>query len=159
MNAHDVLIRQIERGIDSLFRAARALPADRLTWSPVPGARSALDQLQEIATIGGRGVFADAHLKRKMEWDPEKMAQWKSERAKITDLNELERMTRESCADLFEAIRNTESGDLSATVEMPFPGDFTLADIYSYYSWNMGYHEGQINYIASLVEAEQPTHA
>lgn len=148
MDARDLICRQNERQIDSLFRAARALRTEKLTWKPAPGARSALDQLQEIAT--SYTEFADAYRKRKVEWNPKEFARWMQERSQYTDLDELERMTREGNAKLAEEIRATDLADLSLPVEMPFPGDFTVADIFSYYSWNAAYHEGQIYYIGSL---------
>lgn len=149
MTATELLIRLTQRELDSLFKAARALPADKLDWKPAPGARSALDQLQEVATF--YTTFKSSHDERRFEWSQEKFADWKAERAKITDLDELERITRESYAEVVEKVAALSPEDLSLPVEVPFPGEYTLADIYSYYYWNASYHEGQITYIATLL--------
>jgi len=149
LTAIDLTIRLTERQIDSLFKAARALPADKLDWKPAPGARSALDQLQEIATSYDQ--FKSAHLERKVEWSQEMFGQWMADRSQYTDLDVLEKMTREGYGKMIADLQAIDPENLTLSVSMPFPGDYTLADIYTYYYWNATYHEGQINYIASLL--------
>lgn len=142
MTAQELLCLQIDRNTDQLFRAARTIPEDKLNWTPNPNLRSALDQLQEIATADS--VFRAAYTERSIEWSPEIMANWVAERSKITDINELERLTRESNKSLCEFIMSVDGDYLSLPVKMPFPGEFDVAYIFSYYPWNMAYHEGQI---------------
>lgn len=149
MNAIELLIYLIEKKQKDVFAAARRLPADKLDWQPAPGARSALDQLQEIATAGE--YFSAAHRERKIEWSPERMQEWMEARSKITDLDELEKRCDANTQALFEDMRKMSESDLTLPVQMPFPGEFNLADILAYHLWNMGYHEGQINYIGSLL--------
>jgi hypothetical protein len=143
----------IERQLDSLFRAARTLPADKLDWKPAPGSRSALDQLQEVATSPDQ--FRAAHAERKMEWSEEKFVQWMAERGELTDLDQLERHAKESHARLFAEIRAMSEEDLELPVQMPFPGEWKVADIFAYYHYNASYHEGQITYIRTLLEQAQ----
>lgn len=151
MNAIDLLIYLTERQIDSIFRAAAAIPADKLEWAPTPGNRSALDQLQEVATAPV--AFWSAYSERKVEWDQEKFEKWKAERSKITTLPELEKLTRENIAKVVEFMRGLDPSELTAPVELPFPGSYNLADVLAYNYWNMGYHEGQITYIAAMLES------
>jgi len=150
MNAIDLLIHLTERQIDSIFRAVAAIPAEKLTWSPTPGNRSALDQLQEVATAPI--AFWSAYSERKVEWDEEKFNKWREERSKITDLGELEKLTRENIAKVAEFMRGLTEDELTAPVQLPFPGSYSLADVLAYNYWNMGYHEGQITYIATMIE-------
>jgi hypothetical protein len=49
-----------------------------------------------------------------------------------------------------ETIGKTHDSDLGIEIEMPC-GAMTLEQIVSYPYWNMCYHEGQINYIASML--------
>ena len=151
MTAQELLIYLTEKKIGDLFSAARRLPPDKLEWKPAPGARCALDMLQEVATAHRQ--FKSAHLERKIEWDQDKMANWFRERSKYTDLDELERMTRENTAEISAFLREMPVENFQLPVQMPFPGDFNLADILAYTYWNMSYHEGQINYIGSLLSA------
>lgn len=150
MEISDYLISRIQKQLDMLFAAARRLPADKLDWKPAPGARSAIDQLQEIAT--SVDTFWDAHAERKMVWSDETMAKWQAERSKLTTLDELEAKTRESHERLFDFIRTVTPDQMSEPVEMPFPEPFDLAYVLTYYFYNAAYHEGQINYIGSLLK-------
>lgn len=151
MNANEFLIYLIEREIDSLFRAARALPADKLAWQPGPATRSALCQLQEVATASEQ--FWSIYETKTMEWSDEAFAKWKEERSKITDLDELEKLTRANLGKVVEYIRGLDPSEYTVPVSLPFGNDFKMADVLAYPYWNMSYHEGQINYIASLLES------
>lgn len=142
MTAQELLCIQIERHTDQLFRAARSIPEDKLNWKPNPNLRTALDQLQEIATADS--VFRAAYIDRAIEWSPDLMANWVERRSKITDLDELEKLTRESNNRLCEFIMSVDDDYLRLPVKMPFPGEYDVAYIFSYYPWNMAYHEGQI---------------
>src|SRR3954470_21464432 len=109
MNAQELLIHLTNKQVDALFRAARALPADKLDWKPAPGARSALDQLQEVATALPQ--FWPIYTERKMAWDEGKFAKWMEDRAKITSVDELERLTKESRKELCDFIRTVPGSD------------------------------------------------
>jgi len=148
MDAYEFLSSQTTRQIDKLFAAARALPEERLNWKPSENSRSAVDMLQEVATALGR--FADAWNRRKIEWDQEKFMSWQQERAKLTSLDELEARTRQETEDFLQTIKSIDASQWTEAVEMPFPGEFTVADVLSYHLWNMSYHEGQIYYIGTL---------
>ena len=148
MKTIEFLTYLTEHQIDGLFEAARALPADKLAWKPAPGARSALDQLQEVATAPA--WFTDTHKKRKMEFDMEAFQKWREERSKITDIDELEKLCRANMRTYLDSIKDLDEAELGDKYEMPFPGEFKLADILTYHFWNISYHEGQINYIQTL---------
>jgi uncharacterized damage-inducible protein DinB len=150
MTANDLLIRQLRRQIDSFFEAVHAIPADKLDWQPSPNSRSALDQLQEVATLFS-GV-ADAVRARKLTFTPEMMEEWLTERKKLTDVAEIEKITREGTEKFIEFIQSLSPDDLSDNVEMPWPGEFQVGDLLSYHYWNMAYHEGQIYYIGTLLK-------
>lgn len=91
---------------------------------------------------------------RKLEFTPESFAESVVERQKVTDLAELERMTREGTEELLAFVRTVSESELGDKVEMPWPGEFTVADLLGYHSWNMGYHEGQIYFIGGLLAKE-----
>jgi uncharacterized damage-inducible protein DinB len=151
MTALELLADMTRRQLDSFFEAVRAIPADKLDWQPSPGSRSALDQVQEVAT-----VFAGipkAVTERKLEFTPEAFAQMVADRKKVTDLAELEKMTREGTEKLIEFILSVPASELQDTVAMPWPGDYRVASLLGYHNWNMAYHEGQINYIGTLLAA------
>lgn len=152
MTAQETLARQYRRALTTLFRAAHSLPADKIDWSPAPGMRSTLDQLQEIATCVD--YFWEGHASRKVTWSPEIHAAWLKDRAQFDTLEAVEAKINSSSERLIEFILAAPTEDLGLPVEMPFPGDFLLADILGYYAWNVAYHEGQISYIKFLLDAE-----
>lgn len=149
MTAIDFLIYNTQRRLDAIFEVARTIPADKLDWKASAESRSALDQLQEVATCVDE--FWAAHAERKVEWNPEKFVAWQERRGKITDLDELQKIANEEHARLFEAMRGMSEEYLALPVEMPFQRPFTVLDILAYYSWNASYHEGQITFIKTLL--------
>lgn len=149
MNANELLVYLTRRQLKSLFEAARALPADKLDWKPAPEARSALDQLQEFATALSQ--FGNAWTERKIEFNPEKFTEWKAERSKHTSIDELEKIATEQTEEFIKFLETVKPDDYDLPVDMPFPGEFTMADVLSYHYWNGAYHTGQITYIASLL--------
>lgn len=150
MNSIDSLVRNTERQLDRFFDAVKSIPADKLDWKPAPGARSVLDQVQEVATVFQS--IPDAVSNRKLAWSDDMYATMMAERQKLTDLAQLEAQTREGTAQLVEFIRTVREDELNDVVEMPWPGDFRVADLLGYHSWNMAYHEGQIYFIGTLLE-------
>lgn len=152
MTANELLIRQLRRQIDSFFEAVHAIPADKMEWQPSPNSRSVLDQLQEVATVFAS--LPEAVTARKLDFTPEMMEEWQAKRRQLTDVPELEKMTREGTEKLIEFIQSFDANGLGDPVEMPWPGDFRVADMMSYHYWNMAYHEGQIYYIGTLLKQD-----
>ena len=152
MTANELLIHLTRSQIKETFDAARQLPTERLNWQPAPGARSALDQLQELATA--LDFNWDVYTQRKVEWSQEKAERWTSYRAQFTDIDTLEKMAMTGTERLAEFLSIFDPADYSAPVEFPFPGEFNMADCLAYHYWNATYHNGQINYIASLIPEE-----
>ena len=149
MDALELITYQTRRQLHSFFEAVHGIPADKIDWQPAPGSRSALDQLQEVAVVF-QGI-PDAVTNRKLVMTPEDFEQYQADRKKITDVAELERMTREGTEKLLGFLAGVKPEELNENVEMPWPGEFKVADLLNYHNWNMAYHEGQINYIGSLL--------
>ena len=149
MTANELLIHLTRSQVKETFDTARQLPADKLDWQPAPGARSALDQLQELATA--LDFNWDVYVTRRVEWSAEKAERWKAHRSQFTDIDELERMAMAGTERLSAFLATFDSAEFSAPVEFPIPGEFNMADCLSYHYWNATYHMGQINYIASLL--------
>lgn len=150
MNATELLCYLTEKQIDRLFEIAHKFPADKLDWKPDGNTRSALDQLQEVSTA--LTEFLPGIKSRKVEWAPERFAKWVEYRSKITSVDELEKLARESTKELLDYMRTIPEADLDLDVEMPFPGNFKVADVISYHLWNASYHEGQINMLSFMLE-------
>lgn len=152
MNSLELLCRLTHSQVDRLFAAAKSIPADKLDWKPGPGARSALDQIQEVATAVDQ--FWSVFLDKRVDWSPEKFQKWMEERAQITCLEQAEAVCREQTKRLTEFVMALPESALDDPVETPVPGFDRYADVLAYHLWNAGYHEGQINYIASLLASD-----
>lgn len=149
MNSIELLCRATERQLDKLFMVAKQIPEDKLDWSPGEGSRSALDQLQECATA--IETFWPSYEKRKMEWSDEMFREWMAERAKLKTMTELEAVCRTQVRKLLDFTKGLTEEQLDEKVQLPFPGDYTLADVILYNQWNMAYHEGQIMYLLQMM--------
>lgn len=149
MTAADVLVRQLERELDSFLKIVKRVPEDKLDWVPQEGLRSVRDQFQEVATIVGD--HWEIYEERKMEWDQARWAAYMERRAKVHTIEDLEARLRADTDRLIAFVRALPADDLMATTEMPFPGDHRVVDNVTYHLWNMSYHEGQISTILQML--------
>ena len=138
-----------EKAAVDLEAAYLKLPADKRQWNPAPKARSAADQVAECVLLNTNS----ATLLHARVFDPKfDMAAFVKKQTEIMQNEEaLLPALRESAAQAVAAIRAVPDSDLSVEVPMPW-GAMSLTRIIAYPYWNMGYHEGQITYIASLLE-------
>ncbi|RYD48628.1 MAG: hypothetical protein EOP60_15325 [Sphingomonadales bacterium] len=150
MTAADYLAHQTNRQLERLIEAVRAIPADRMNWSPTPGARSALNQLQEMATIGDAFPSPDP---TKIEFTPEQYGAWVEDMASRTDIEALIDSLRDYTRRQIEAVRAVPTEKYLVPLENPFGADMKVIDGLTYHNWNMAYHEGQIRYIESLLKS------
>ena len=131
-----------------LEAALNRIPEDKRAWSPMGEARTALDMMAEVAMLNGNS--ADM-LTRKTWPDDFSMDDYFKQKAELAqDWSAVKALFDKNTARLVETVRALSDDDLATLVDMPW-GPMTLQQIASYPSWNMSYHEGQINYIASML--------
>lgn len=148
MSLQKFLATATPKAADNLITALERLPEDKRAWSPQGDARTALDMVAEIALLNG----TTAGMIRGKSW-PEgyDMNAYFAEKTELAkDETKCRELLKENTADVLAAIAATTDEDLEVQVQMPW-GPMSLADICSYPYWNMSYHEGQINYIASML--------
>jgi hypothetical protein len=148
MTANDVLVRQLERQLESFIKTFEKVPADKLDWAP-EGCRSALDQGQEVATV--IGDHWELYESRKMEWSDEGFVEWLNARSQLKTRGQILDRLKQDTQKLIDFARTLPATELMATTEMPFPGEFRVVDNITYHTWNMSYHEGQINMILMML--------
>ena len=151
MTAADLLERQTRRQLDRFLQAARSIPKERLDWKPAPGARSALDQIQECATIND--LMPDLYQTRRLEFTPEMGAEMELRMREHTDRETLLEMLAASVEREIARMRAVPEDEYDLPVEMPWPPPMSVVDVMGYLVWNLSYHEGQINYIASMLDS------
>lgn len=150
MNIKDLVIRATNHSVDQLFRNARAVPADRLEWSPLDQGRSVLNQLQECAYSASWALGLMEH--RKFMDSPEMWEQLRKEQAALTTVDLCEAKCREMTAKLIQAIEAFPESEYEQTVALPFGGGMVMnmVEIMLIHQWNCDYHNAQICYIQTL---------
>ena len=142
------LAQATPKAAEDLETALLRLPEDKRNWSAGGDARSALDMVAEVALLNGTTAQTLENRRFPDDYDFAVYAQSKAELAQ--DWPTLKTMLDENTARVVEAIRAVPDEDLAVEVPMPW-GPMTLAQLMSYPFWNACYHEGQINFIASLL--------
>jgi uncharacterized damage-inducible protein DinB len=135
----------------NLFRTAKAMPADKLTWKPSDTARSALDQLQECAQAAL--WFLPMVMEHKSpSFKPEQFEEGRKARQQWDTLEKCEQVFWENTNKLLAAIRDAKDEDLGIQIQIPFAENWvaSLAEVLLFHYWNTTYHHGQINYIQTI---------
>ncbi len=144
----DFLASATLKAAADLETALLRIPEDKRGWSVMGDARTALDMAAECAML----CSSTAELMKSRVWDTNfdfaEYVRTKDELAK--DWNAVKELLAKNTAFAIDSINAIPDEALSAEITMPF-GTMTLAQIAAYPYWNMSYHEGQINYIASML--------
>lgn len=136
------------KSYEELIEAYMKLPEEKQIWKPESTARTAKNQFSECCLINS--YIADLILSQKI---PDGLfAKYPEELARVENLDNesLTAMLKESSLAVIASIHKVESDSLNQEIELPW-GIMTLSAIMAYPSWNMAYHLGQINYIASML--------
>jgi hypothetical protein len=144
----DQLVKQTQKAVDDICRAAEALPADKEAWSPGGEARTVLDQMREVATQAA--WFLPIIRDRKVpEFDRHAILEAKRLRESFDTIEQCAEAARSSTVELCQAISAFPESRLDEEIVMPFGGGsaMTMADVLGLPYWNMVYHLGQINQI------------
>ena len=131
-----------------LEKALLRLPEEKRNWSPAEKARTAMDQVAECAILNGSTSELIKTRTWNADYDFPEFLRKKEELAR--DWGAAKSLLNENTGKVIAAIGKVPDEDLGIVVDMPW-GPMTLAQIVAYPYWNMSYHEGQINYIASIL--------
>jgi len=133
---------------NELTAALARVPEDKRAWSPMGDARTALDQMAECALLSEwtADVIDARAWPKTMDMDG-----YLKEKARIAqNPGEIGALLEESVARVAKAILGLSNEEMAVVVETTF-GPMTWSQIATYPYWNMSYHLGQINYIASML--------
>ncbi len=152
MKIQTLLAEGARRAATELETALMQLPADKRNWSAGGAARSAIDMVAEVALLNGD--TADMILTKTglANFDADELNRRKA--ALDDDWPALKALLDENTARVAEAINASSDEDLTFEFAMPW-GAMTMTQIIEYPYWNAKYHEGQINFIASLLEVSK----
>ena len=151
MRYQDQVVKMTQKALDDVCRAAAAVPAEKLDWSPMGKARSVLNQMQEIATSGT--WFIPLVESRVLPVFDAEMAKAHTRfRNTFDTIEDCIAEARQSTGQLCQAIVAFPDVELDNEVTLPFgAGMTTMADVLAMHYWNMVYHLGQINQIQLML--------
>ena len=152
MRFQDGVVRITQKALDDVCRAALAIPAEKQDWSPGGDARSALNQMQEIAVAATwfLNVMQDLRVPR----EPERSIDETMERARqLKTIEECVEMARSTTSELCRAIAAFPPEALEVEATLPFGEGQTvsMADVLYLHAWNLTYHLGQLNQIQLML--------
>lgn len=136
------------RAATSIATALLNLPEDKRNWSPGGNARTALDMVAECAINNE----VTAALIEARKWADHDHAVYLANKAELvaSGWESVKALLDKNTERLVAVIRAVPDDALDIPIETPY-GSGPLSGIMTYPYWNMSYHEGQINYIGSLL--------
>jgi hypothetical protein len=144
----DFLAAATQKAAGDLVTALLRIPEDKRLWSAEDKARPALDLVAECAILNGY----TAELIQTGEWSTTNAAQFSQDKSAAIagDWDSLHALLMDSAQRVSAAVQATPDDKLGNEIQMPW-SKMTLAEVMAYPYWNMTYHEGQTNYIASML--------
>ncbi len=156
MNLQQHMINVTRNAANDAFKAAKAVRADKVDWSPMDEGRSTLDICRELAMCPSWCLSIISN-EPQPEWNEETMAKIKTEQEQWKTVEDCEAECNRRLAILFDYFGAMPDERLSETKWLPYDGgrEFTMPEMMGYPLWNFAYHEGQINYIQTLYGDKQ----
>lgn len=141
------IIAALNNSVTSLTKLINEL-GENASWSPLDKGRTALDQVAECALIAG---FAAGIIQSKevppVDWAAFETAKKGLAADSAATLAALAAKTGELTA----VLEGLSADDAAFEVTLPWGEVVTLAGLADVVYWNNTYHEGQINYIQTLL--------
>jgi len=137
-----------QHAAEGLKSAYLALSDEQRIARPAGKGRSAIDQIAECTIINGGAAEALSDPDSAAGYD---MARLESEKTALTaDPSALLAAFEASTKQLIDAISSVADDRLGVEIQLPW-GQWTYEKLMAHPSWNMTYHEGQVNYISTLL--------
>lgn len=149
MQVPDLVSELTLKAVESLFRNARAIPEEKLAWTPSESTRSALDQVQECAQFPK--YLAQVLRGETLEFTPVLFMQAAKEREEWTTLDECERICQFNTGLFLEEIKRHDQSRLSENVLTPWGATLSISELMMTHYWNMVWHTGQIAFIQRML--------
>jgi hypothetical protein len=143
------LAEGIIKAAADLEAAFARIPEDKRTWSPGESSRNALDQMAECAILNG---YTAETITTRQWMNTGGMEGYFASKAEAVEKGweYIEPLFKANVEKAAAAVRAFGTESLGSPIETPF-GTMKMTQILSYPYWNMCYHEGQINYIATIL--------
>lgn len=156
MNYQQHMTEVTKAAADEAFRYAKAVPADKVEWSPMENGRSVLDICRELAMCP---TWCKETIEKvgPPEFSEEAFAAIKKEQEQWKTVADCQNECNRRMDELFKFFGTISDEKLKETKWLPYDGgrDFTVSEMMDYPRWNFNYHLGQIAYIQTLLGDRQ----
>jgi hypothetical protein len=122
------------------------VPADKLTWSPTPTAKSALQIAVHVAAYSGRFASIIAAGKFPVKTGAEFRAEVEEAMQGITSVEQAEAMLRQGIADTCAALDNVKPEQIDSMIDSP-QGQTPFLFFMKVPAMHLEMHAGQIDYL------------
>lgn len=140
-----------DRAVSSMeffLRNFAYVPDDKLTYQPVPSAKSALRVAAHTALYAGR--FAQMIRDRRLP-TPDNLDEWVAERTAeeiaVTNRADIERIFREGTAEVVAALDSLTPEEVDMTLESGQGWTMPMRQLMNLPGWHATLHVGQIDYL------------
>jgi uncharacterized damage-inducible protein DinB len=128
------------------MKGLRFVPQAKRDWKPAPTAWSA----QEIAAhLSYWTIYFTKIVMGETLTAPDE-AGWRASTKELKDAAQTEQLTERLHQDFVMAVKGLSEKDLAREVELPW-GKETVASAIGGNFWHVTYHQGQLNYIQTLL--------
>ncbi len=148
--ANDYLADATDQAAEALLTAFSLVPEDKLTWQAGPTNRSALDMVAECAILNG----STAAVVEAGQWVDVDFPAYVAEKEALVSRGKeaTVALLKQNTARAVGALRAMNADNFATEMETQF-GPMSMGRVAGYPFWNMTYHEGQINFIAMMLES------
>lgn len=140
--------QRAESNMEFFLRNFSHVPDDRLNWTPVPTAKSALRIASHTALYAGR--FATMIRNRSLP-RPENLDAWieanNAEEIAITSREEMERVFRAGTAEVLAALDTLQPDEIGMTLDSGQGWSMPMLQLMGLPGWHTTLHAGQIDYL------------
>lgn len=149
--SQQTLAQMIRTSYEALTRAASEL-GDKMDWRPLNKGRSALDQVIECASFAQLGT----HILTHQALPPMDQGVFEELHAEHGTPEKALALAQSASDEFARAIEAFPAEKMGEKITLPFGGGMekALGEIPLMAYWNTVYHEGQINYIQTLLGDE-----
>lgn len=142
--------------MEFFLRNFKYVPDDKLNWTPVPTAKSALRIAAHTALYAGR--FAKMIRDRAMP-QPENLQEWLAQRdaeeIAVTSREEMERIFREGTAEVLAALDGLTPEEVEMELDSGQGWTAPMKQLMGLPGWHATLHAGQIDYLQTCWDDQQ----
>ena len=142
--------------MEMFLRNFSKVPDDRLTWTPTPTAKPAIQIAAHTALYAGR--FAQMIRDRALP-KVENLDEWLAERSKeeaaITTRAEVESIFRQGTAEVLEALDTLTSEDIESSLDSGQGWQMSMIWVMGLPGWHATLHTGQIDFLQTCWDDQE----